>query len=94
MSPPTAYAPVKVEGELYERWVKDGYLTADAAPGREPFALVIPPPMIRMLTRLTEPGVGFAPTAVLPLTDAPVALDTSGVVRLAAQLDALPTAGS
>jgi valyl-tRNA synthetase len=43
---PTAYAPVEVEGELYERWVKNGYFTADAASGKEPFTIVIPPPNV------------------------------------------------
>ena len=43
---PTAYAPVEVEGELYERWVKNGYFTADAASDKEPFTIVIPPPNV------------------------------------------------
>ena len=43
---PTAYAPVEVEGELYERWVKNGYFTADAASEKEPFTIVIPPPNV------------------------------------------------
>jgi valyl-tRNA synthetase len=43
---PTAYAPVEVEGELYERWVKSGYFTADADSEKEPFTIVIPPPNV------------------------------------------------
>ncbi|ACU76119.1 valyl-tRNA synthetase [Catenulispora acidiphila DSM 44928] len=43
---PTAFVPVEVEGELYERWVKNGYFTADAASDKEPFTIVIPPPNV------------------------------------------------
>ena len=43
---PTAYAPVEVEGELYERWVERGYFTADAASDKPPFTIVIPPPNV------------------------------------------------
>jgi valyl-tRNA synthetase len=43
---PTQYRPAEVEGPLYERWESAGYFRADAASGKEPFCIVIPPPNV------------------------------------------------
>jgi valyl-tRNA synthetase len=43
---PTQYRPAEVEGPLYERWESRGYFRADAASGKEPFGIVIPPPNV------------------------------------------------
>ncbi len=38
--------PSVVEGPLYERWVERGYFEAHPDSGKEPFAVVIPPPNV------------------------------------------------
>ncbi|HEU5476160.1 MAG TPA: valine--tRNA ligase [Actinophytocola sp.] len=43
---PSAWQPVEVEAELYERWVAAGYFTADSASAKPPFCIVIPPPNV------------------------------------------------
>jgi valyl-tRNA synthetase len=43
---PSQYQPAEVEGPLYERWVEQGYFTADPSSGKPPFSLVIPPPNV------------------------------------------------
>ncbi|NEB77202.1 valine--tRNA ligase [Streptomyces sp. SID14478] len=43
---PTQYAPAEVEGPLYQRWVEQGYFTADAKSDKEPYTIVIPPPNV------------------------------------------------
>ncbi|WP_308425765.1 hypothetical protein, partial [Sphaerisporangium melleum] len=39
---PTQYAPADVETRSYERWVAEGYFSADAGSEREPFTIVLP----------------------------------------------------
>ncbi|WP_067640057.1 valine--tRNA ligase [Nocardia coubleae] len=43
---PTTFVPVELEGELYVRWVDNGYFTADAASDKPAYAVVIPPPNV------------------------------------------------
>src|ERR671926_158335 len=43
---PPQYAPADVEGTLYERWVEQGYFTADAESDRPAYCIVIPPPNV------------------------------------------------
>ncbi|MFC5183001.1 valine--tRNA ligase [Actinomadura harenae] len=45
---PTQYQPANVEGRLYERWVSEGYFTADPArnPAAPAYSIVIPPPNV------------------------------------------------
>ncbi|MEZ0077500.1 valine--tRNA ligase [Planotetraspora sp. GP83] len=43
---PTQYAPADVETRSYERWVSEGYFTADPGSGREPYSIVLPPPNV------------------------------------------------
>ena len=43
---PTQYAPAEVETRSYERWVAEGYFTADPDSGREPYCIVLPPPNV------------------------------------------------
>ncbi|GII74903.1 valine--tRNA ligase [Sphaerisporangium melleum] len=43
---PTQYAPADVETRSYERWVAEGYFSADAGSEREPFTIVLPPPNV------------------------------------------------
>ncbi|HEY8728263.1 MAG TPA: valine--tRNA ligase [Acidothermaceae bacterium] len=43
---PSQYAPAAVEARLYQRWLDGGYFTADAASGRPPFTIVLPPPNV------------------------------------------------
>ena len=43
---PTQYTPADVETQSYERWVAEGYFTADAGSGREPYSIVLPPPNV------------------------------------------------
>ncbi len=43
---PTQYAPADVETRSYERWVSEGYFTAHAGSGREPYSIVLPPPNV------------------------------------------------
>ena len=42
----TQFTPAEFEGPLYERWVERGYFTADAASGKQPYSIVIPPPNV------------------------------------------------
>ncbi len=43
---PTTFVPVELEGELYVRWVDNGYFTADATSDKPAYAVVIPPPNV------------------------------------------------
>ena len=43
---PAQFVPAVVEGPLYERWVERGYFEAHPDSGKEPFAVVIPPPNV------------------------------------------------
>ncbi|MBO3752953.1 valine--tRNA ligase [Streptosporangiaceae bacterium NEAU-GS5] len=43
---PTQYAPAEVETRSYDRWVSAGYFRADSGSGREPYAIVLPPPNV------------------------------------------------
>ncbi|MFF3670321.1 valine--tRNA ligase [Microtetraspora malaysiensis] len=43
---PTQYAPADVETRSYERWVSEGFFTADPGSGREPYSIVLPPPNV------------------------------------------------
>ncbi|HEU4540052.1 MAG TPA: valine--tRNA ligase [Jiangellaceae bacterium] len=43
---PTAFAPVEVEGPLYERWVERGYFESDDKSDKPPYCIVIPPPNV------------------------------------------------
>ncbi|HEX6872579.1 MAG TPA: valine--tRNA ligase [Micromonosporaceae bacterium] len=43
---PAQYAPGEVEHRRYELWVAGGHFTADAASGRPPYCIVIPPPNV------------------------------------------------
>ncbi|MBX6166476.1 MAG: valine--tRNA ligase [Thermobispora bispora] len=43
---PTQYSPADVETKTYERWVSNGYFTADPGSGREPYCIVLPPPNV------------------------------------------------
>jgi valyl-tRNA synthetase len=43
---PTQYAPVQVEGPLYERWVKAGYFEVDPTSPKPAYCIVIPPPNV------------------------------------------------
>jgi valyl-tRNA synthetase len=43
---PNAWNPAEEEAGLYERWVGAGYFTADAASGKPPFSIVLPPPNV------------------------------------------------
>jgi valyl-tRNA synthetase len=43
---PAQFVPSVVEGPLYERWVERGYFEAHPESGKEPFAVVIPPPNV------------------------------------------------
>ncbi|MDH2429786.1 valine--tRNA ligase [Sphaerisporangium sp. TRM90804] len=43
---PTQYAPADVETRSYERWVAQGYFTADVGSEREPYSIVLPPPNV------------------------------------------------
>ncbi|MEU8244601.1 valine--tRNA ligase [Actinoplanes missouriensis] len=40
------YQPGEVEQRRYERWVSEGYFTADAKSDKPPFTIVIPPPNV------------------------------------------------
>ncbi|MEU4695033.1 valine--tRNA ligase [Actinoplanes sp. NPDC023714] len=40
------YQPGEVEQRRYERWVSEGYFTADAESDKPPFTIVIPPPNV------------------------------------------------
>jgi len=41
-----AYDPSKVEGSLYEMWLKGGYFRARIDPEKEPFCMIMPPPNV------------------------------------------------
>src|SRR5213594_3948469 len=41
-----AYDPSKVEGSLYEMWLKGGYFRAYIDPEKEPFCIIMPPPNV------------------------------------------------
>lgn len=43
---PTQYTPADVETRSYERWVSEGYFTADPSGEREPYSIVLPPPNV------------------------------------------------
>jgi valyl-tRNA synthetase len=43
---PAQFVPSVVEGPLYERWVERGYFEAHPESGKEPVAVVIPPPNV------------------------------------------------
>ncbi|WP_245966987.1 valine--tRNA ligase [Sphaerisporangium album] len=43
---PTQYAPADVETRSYERWVSEGYFTADVGSDRETYSIVLPPPNV------------------------------------------------
>src|SRR3954471_8710859 len=43
---PAQFVPSVVEGPLYQRWVERGYFEAHPDAGKEPFAIVIPPPNV------------------------------------------------
>ncbi len=43
---PTTFVPVELEGELYVRWVDNGYFTADVASDKPAYTVVIPPPNV------------------------------------------------
>ncbi|GII78973.1 valine--tRNA ligase [Sphaerisporangium rufum] len=43
---PTQYAPADVETHSYQRWVAEGYFTADVGSDREPYTIVLPPPNV------------------------------------------------
>ncbi|MEV6986709.1 valine--tRNA ligase [Sphaerisporangium sp. NPDC051017] len=43
---PTQYAPADVETQSYERWVSEGYFTADVGSERESYSIVLPPPNV------------------------------------------------
>ena len=41
-----AYDPSKVEGPLYEMWLKGGYFRGRIDPEKEPFCMIMPPPNV------------------------------------------------
>ncbi len=43
---PTQYEAAAVEGEIYARWERNGYFTADAGSAKPAFSIVIPPPNV------------------------------------------------
>jgi valyl-tRNA synthetase len=43
---PTTFVPVELEGELYVRWVDNGYFSADETSTKPAYAVVIPPPNV------------------------------------------------
>jgi valyl-tRNA synthetase len=43
---PTQYAPADVETRSYERWVAEGYFTADVGGDAVPYSIVLPPPNV------------------------------------------------
>ena len=42
----STFSPVDIEARLYEKWLKAGYFTADAASNKESFTIVLPPPNV------------------------------------------------
>ena len=43
---PKSWDPGAVESEIYQGWVDAGYFTADAASGKPPYSIVLPPPNV------------------------------------------------
>ncbi|MEV6659103.1 valine--tRNA ligase [Nocardia fluminea] len=43
---PTTFVPVELEGELYVRWVANGYFKADETSDKPAYTVVIPPPNV------------------------------------------------
>lgn len=43
---PAAWTPAEVEQGMYQRWVDNGYFTADASSDKPPFCIVLPPPNV------------------------------------------------
>ena len=43
---PKSWEPGAVESELYDRWVKAGYFTADPASAKPAYSIVLPPPNV------------------------------------------------
>ncbi|MGW0329058.1 valine--tRNA ligase [Nocardia sp. NPDC003183] len=43
---PTTFVPVELEGELYVRWVDNGYFKADQTSDKPAYTVVIPPPNV------------------------------------------------
>jgi valyl-tRNA synthetase len=43
---PKAWDPGAVESQIYQGWVDVGYFTADAASGKPPYSIVLPPPNV------------------------------------------------
>ncbi|MEU4323464.1 valine--tRNA ligase [Nocardia fluminea] len=43
---PKSWNPSEVEADLYEGWVNAGYFAADAASGKPPYSIVLPPPNV------------------------------------------------
>ena len=42
----STFSPSEIEAALYEKWMKAGYFTADAASSKEAFSIVLPPPNV------------------------------------------------
>ena len=42
----STFSPSEIESALYEKWMKAGYFTADAASSKEAFSIVLPPPNV------------------------------------------------
>ena len=42
---PRAYDPAAVEGVTYKRWEDSGAFTAQVDPNREPYTVIMPPPV-------------------------------------------------
>jgi valyl-tRNA synthetase len=49
---PPQYNPQETEGSLYQWWSEQGYFRADAASGREPYVIVIPPPNVTAILHM------------------------------------------
>ena len=41
-----SYDPGSVEARIYEYWVEGGYFTPDVDVSREPFEVIMPPPIV------------------------------------------------
>ena len=42
----STFSPQEIEAPLYQKWIKAGYFTADAASSKEAFSIVLPPPNV------------------------------------------------
>ena len=42
----STFSPSEIESALYEKWMKAGYFTADAASSKDAFSIVLPPPNV------------------------------------------------